>query len=191
MIEKLPKMFRDSLDGMASGEVTDPILLDGAYYILRHTGERKDGFVDNSQSMVWLARAIFPVSADAADADRLEAAARVSRDTSVITDCNAMEALNTEYGSGAFARLDEMLIADMAPKMQQLIASLEMRKPSEPLAFAEGVASMMICKLQKPELQLPDREEIRQVFFDRVFGSLSERQALKLRRKAVIERRDN
>jgi peptidyl-prolyl cis-trans isomerase SurA len=191
MIEKLPKMFRDSLDGMASGEVTDPILLDGAYYILRHTGERKDGFVDNSQSMVWLARAIFPVSADAADADRLEAAARVSRDTSVITDCNAMEALNTEYGSGAFARLDEMLIADMAPQMQQLIASLEMRKPSEPLAFAEGVASMMICKLQKPELQLPDREEIRQVFFDRVFGSLSERQALKLRRKAVIERRDN
>ena len=191
MIEKLPKMFRDSLDGMASGEVTDPILLDGAYYILRHTGQRKDGFVDNSQSMVWLARAILPVSADAADADRLEAAARVSRDTSVITDCNAMEALNTEYGSGAFARLDEMLIADMAPQMQQLIASLEMRKPSEPLAFAEGVASMMICKLQKPELQLPDREEIRQVFFDRVFGSLSERQALKLRRKAVIERRDN
>ena len=191
MIEKLPKMFRDSLDGMASGEVTDPILLDGAYYILRHTGQRKDGFVDNSQSMVWLARAILPVSADAADADRLEAAAKVSRDTSDITDCNAMEALNTEYGSGGFARLDEMLVADMAPQMQQLIASLEIRKPSEPLAFAEGVASMMICKLQKPELQLPDREEIRQVFFDRVFGSLSERQALKLRRMAVIERRDS
>jgi hypothetical protein len=101
-----------------------------------------------------------------------------------------MEILNTEYGSGAFARLDEMLVADMAPQMQQLIASLETGKPSEPLAFAEGVASMMICKLDKPELQLPDREEIRQVFFDRVFGSLSERQALKLRRTAVIERRD-
>ena len=190
MIEKLPKMFRDSLDGKTSGQVTDPILLDGAYYILRHTGERKDGFVDNSQSMVWLARAILPVPADATDADRLEAAAKVSRDTSGITDCDAMEILNTEYGSGAFARLDEMLVADMAPQMQQLIASLETGKPSEPLAFAEGVASMMICKLDKPELQLPDREEIRQVFFDRVFGSLSERQALKLRRTAVIERRD-
>ena len=190
MIEKLPKMFRDGLDGKTSGQVTDPILLDGAYYILRHTGERKDGFVDNSQSMVWLARAILPVPADATDADRLEAAAKVSRDTSGITDCDAMEILNTEYGSGAFARLDEMLVADMAPQMQQLIASLETGKPSEPLAFAEGVASMMICKLDKPELQLPDREEIRQVFFDRVFGSLSERQALKLRRTAVIERRD-
>ncbi|MEL0133160.1 MAG: peptidylprolyl isomerase [Rhodobiaceae bacterium] len=190
MVEKLPKAFRDELTGMKSGEVTDPILLDGAFYLLRHTGERKNGLVDSSQSRVWLARAILPVSADATDADRLEAAARVSRDTSDIADCDAMEALNSEYGSGAFARLDDMLVADMAPQMQQLIVSLDSGKPSEPLAFAEGVASMMICRIMQPELQLPSRNEIRQIFFDRVFGSLSERQALKLRRTAVIERRD-
>jgi len=190
MVEKLPKAFRDELAGMKSGEVTDPILLDGAFYLLRHTGERRNGLVDSSQSRVWLARAILPVSADATDADRLEAAARVSRDTSDITDCDAMETLNTEYGSGAFARLDGMLVADMGPQMQQLIASLDSGKPSEPLVFSEGIASMMICKIMEPELQLPDREEIRQIFFDRVFGSLSERQALKLRRTAVIERRD-
>ena len=190
MVEKLPKAFRDELAGMKSGEITDPILLDGAFYLLRHTGERKNGLVDSSQSRVWLARAILPVPTDATDADRLEAAARVSRDTSDIADCDAMEALNTEYGSAAFARLNDMLVADMAPQMQQLIASLDNGKPSEPLAFAEGVASMMICRIRKPELQLPDREEIRQIFFDRVFGSLSERQALKLRRTAVIERRD-
>jgi hypothetical protein len=83
-----------------------------------------------------------------------------------------------------------MLVADMAPQMQQLISSLDSGKPSEPLAFAEGVASMMICRIREPELQLPGRDEIRQIFFDRVFGSLSERQALKLRRTAVIERRD-
>jgi len=190
MVEKLPKAFRDELAGMKSGEVTDPVLLDGAFYLLRHTGERRNGLVDSSQSRVWLARAILPVSADATDADRLEAAARVSRDTSDITDCDAMETLNTEYGSGAFARLDEMLVADMGPQMQQLIASLDSGKPSEPLVFSEGIASIMICKIMEPELQLPDREEIRQIFFDRVFGSLSERQELKLRRTAVIERRD-
>ena len=189
MTEKLPKTFRDGLAGMKSGEVTDPILLDGALYILRHAGERKNGLVDNSQSRVWLARAILPVQDAASDADRLEAAAKVSRDTQDIAGCEAMEALNTEYGSGAFARLDNMVLADMAPQMQELIASLETGQPSEPLAFAEGVASMMICQINAPQLQFPDREEIRQVFFDRVFGSLSERQALKLRRTAIIERR--
>lgn len=191
MIEKLPKAFRDGLTGLKSGEVTDPLLLDGAVYILRHIGERKDGLVDSSQSLVWLARAILPVPDSASDADRLEAAAKVSRDTADINSCDTMEALNTEYGSGAFARMNEMLIADMAPQMQQLIATLETGKPSEPLAFAEGVASLMICDLRAPELQLPSRDEIRQIFVDRVFGSLSERQALKLRRTAVIERRDN
>ena len=189
--EKLPKTFREGLAGKKAGEVTDPILLDGALYILRHTGERRNGLVDSSQSRVWLARAILPISDDASDADRLEAAARVSRDTQEIAGCEAMEALNNEYGSGAFARLDNMLVADMAPQMQQLIASLETGEPSEPLAFAEGVASMMICQIKAPQLQLPDRDEIRQVFFDRVFGSLSERQSLKLRRTAIIERRGN
>ena len=189
IVEKLPKTFRENLRDVQTGTVTDPLLLDGAVYIFKHMGERKNGLIDSSQSLVWLARAILPVASNAAEADRLEAAAKVSRDTATITDCDAMEALNTEYGSGAFARLDEMLVADMAPQMQQLIGSLEQGKPSEPLAFAEGVASLMICQLKTPKLQLPGRDEIRQTFVDRIFGSLSERQALKLRRTAVIERR--
>jgi peptidyl-prolyl cis-trans isomerase SurA len=188
IVEKLPKTFRENLRDVQTGTVTEPLLLDGAVYIFRHMGERKNGLIDSSQSLVWLARAILPVASSAAEADRLEAAAKVSRDTATITDCDAMEALNTEYGSGAFARLDEMLVADMAPQMQQLIGSLEQGKPSEPLAFAEGVASLMICQLKTPKLQLPGRDEIRQTFVDRIFGSLSERQALKLRRTAVIER---
>jgi len=190
IVEKLPKTFRENLRDMQTGAVTDPLLLDGAIYILRYMGERKNGLIDGSQSVVWLARAILPVPQNATEADRLEAAAKVSRDTAPLTDCDAMTALNTEYGSGAFARLDEMLVADMAPQMQQLIGSLKQGTPSEPLAFAEGVASLMICQLKTPELQLPGRDEIRQTFFDRIFGSLSERQALKLRRTAVIERRD-
>lgn len=191
MVEKLPKIFRDSLENVDNGGVSDPLLLDGAVYILRRAGERKNGLVDSSQSLVWLTRAILPLAAGASEAERLEAAARVSRDTQDIATCDAMEALNDEYGSGAFARLNEMLVADMAPQMQQLVTSLETGKPSKPLAFAEGVASLIVCQIQAPQLQLPEREEIRQVFFDRIFGSLSEREALKLRRMAVIERRDD
>ena len=37
---------------------------------------------------------------------------------------------------------------------------------------------------------LPERAEIRQAYLDRIYGSLSERQVLKLRRMAIIERRD-
>lgn len=188
--EKLPKSFRDAVTGIETGDVTEPILLDGAIYILRRSGVREDGMTDNSQSRVWLARAILPLSADASDADRLEAGARIERDTENIADCDAMEALNTSYGSGAASRLNDMLVGDLAPQMQKLVQSLEPGVPSGPLGFAEGVASMVVCKLIEPQLQLPPREEVRQGLIDKIFGSLSERQLQRLRRTAVIERRD-
>ena len=188
--EKLPKTFRDALESIENGAVTEPVLLDGAIYILRRNGERKEGVVDASQSRVWLARAILPLAADASDADRLEAGARIERDTEDITGCDGLNALNTSYGSGTVSRLNDMLVGDLAPQMQKLVASLEIGVPSEPLGFVEGVASMMVCELLEPRLQLPPREEIRQALIDKIFGSLGERQLQRLRRTAIIERRD-
>ena len=190
MSEKLPKRFRDALHSIESGAVTEPVLLDGAIYILRKSGERKDGIVDASQSRVWLARAILPLAADASDADRLEAGARIERDTESITTCDGLDTLNATYKSGVVSRLNDMLVGDLAPQMQKLVASLEIGVPSEPLSFAEGIASMMVCELLEPQLQLPPREEIRQALIDKIFGSLGERQLQRLRRTAVIERRD-
>ena len=190
MSEKLPKSFRDALQSIENGDVTEPVLLDGAIYILRKGGERKDGIVDASQSRVWLARAILPLAADASDADRLEAGARIERDTESITTCDGLDTLNATYKSGAVSRLNDMLVGDLAPQMQKLVASLEIGVPSEPLSFAEGIASMMVCELLEPQLQLPPREELRQALIDKIFGSLGERQLQRLRRTAVIERRD-
>jgi len=190
MTEKLPKIFRDALAGLENGQVTEPLLLDGAVYILRRNGERKDGLFDGSEARIWLARAILPLNADASDADRLEAGARVERDTEGLRGCDALEVLNNAYGSSAVAKLNDMLVADLAPQMQKLIETLEPGVPSEPLAFAEGVASMMVCRIEEPQVTLPSRDEIRQVLIDKMFGSLSERQLLRLRRTAVIERRD-
>ena len=190
MSEKLPKSFRDALQSIENGDVTEPVLLDGAIYILRKSGERKDGIVDASQSRVWLARAILPLAADASDADRLEAGARIERDTESITTCDGLDTLNATYKSGTASRLNDMLVGDLAPQMQKLVASLEIGVPSEPLSFAEGIASMMVCELLEPQLQLPPREEIRQALIDKIFGSLGERQLQRVRRTAVIERRD-
>ena len=190
MSEKLPKAFRDALESIENGAVTEPVLLDGAVYILRKSGERKDGIVDASQSRVWLARAILPLAADASDADRLEAGARIVRDTEGVTNCEDLGALNATYESNAVSRLNDMVVGDLAPQMQKLVASLEIGVPSEPLSFAEGVASMMVCELLEPQLQLPPREEIRQALIDKIFGSLGERQLQRLRRTAIIERRD-
>ena len=107
MTEKLPKAFRDALTPIANGEITDPITLDGVVYILRRAGERKEGLVDISEARVWLARAVLPLSATASDAERLEAGAKIARDTENLTTCDQMVALNETYATGSVAKVGQ------------------------------------------------------------------------------------
>ena len=187
---RLPPNFRAILNETNNGAVTDPIELDGAVYIFKREGNRDKGLADESQSRVWLARAILPVSSDASNPDRLEAAAKIERETAPIDNCEDLVALHDSYKSEAVARLNEMIFADLAPQMQRLVTELQDGVSSEPLAFAEGVAVFMVCKREKPKIELPSREEIESAQMDKLFGSVSERHLIRLRRSAVIDIRN-
>ena len=185
--ERLPDTFSTIVGALGPGEVSNPIELDGAVYIFSSNGKRDKGLADDSQARVWLARAILNVPADASNPDRLEAAARIERESASLNNCDALVALHEAYKSGAVARLNDMLVADLAPQMQRLVGELNENEPSEPLAFAEGVAVFMVCKRAAPDLDLPSRDEIRRIQIDKVFGAVSERHLLRLRRAAVID----
>jgi peptidyl-prolyl cis-trans isomerase SurA len=189
VISRLPELFSEAVISIADGAVSDPISLDGTIYIFRREAERKKGLADESQTRISLVRAIFPLPTNATNADRLEAAARIERDTETINSCEEMQALNDSYGSQTASKLDEIVLADLAPQMQKLVKELEDKQPSEPIAFDEGVATMMVCKRSKPKLNLPTRKEIEQTMLDKLFGTLSERYLLRLRRNAIIDLR--
>lgn len=186
-ISRLPETFIEALAPLENGEVTEPIALDGNVFIFRRDGKREKGLADDSQIRVWLARAIVPLAEDASDADRLEAAARIKRDSENVKNCDDVEALNTKYESQAVARLNDMVLSDLAPNMQELVNGLEDNQPSEPISFSNGVATMMVCKRGAPELNLPPRKDIEQRVADKLFGVLSERHLIRLRRSAVID----
>ncbi len=190
VIDRLPLPFIEALSVIAKGETTEPIELDGAIYIFRKDGERKKGLADKSQTRIWLARAILPLPTNATNADRLEAGAQIERDAADINNCDELEKLNARYGSSAVSRLDEMVLADLPPQLQKLVGDLGNNEASEPVAFAEGIATMMVCRRNKPELNLPSRENLRRIQFDTLFGDLSERHILRLRRRAVIDMRN-
>ena len=184
---RLPTEFRDILTVTKNGAITNPIELDGAVYIFKREGNREKGLADASQARFWLARAILGVPADATNPDRLEAAARIERDSKALDNCEDLVALHNTYGTGTVSELNEMLFADLAPQMQNLVSSLENGVASEPLAFAEGVAVFMVCKREAPKIDLPSREEVQRFLMDKLFGSISERNLIRLRRSAVID----
>jgi len=61
--------------------------------------------------------------------------------------------------------------------------------PTAPIAFAEGVSVMMLCSRNKPTVNIPSRDDVYAKELDKMFGVLSERYLLRLRRAAVIERK--
>ena len=186
---QLPQNISDALAKIDVGAVTPPIQQDGAILLFQKNGERKNGQADPSQDRIWLTRALLPLAAAAANADRLEAAARLERDTAGISNCPDLLKLHDSYGSRMQGRLDNMIVGSLAPQMLTLVNELQPGVASAPLSFSEGIAVFMLCKREKAKIDLPSRADVERAIVEKLFGSLGERYLLRLRRAALIERR--
>ena len=186
---QLPQNISDELAKIDVGAVTPPIQQDGAIMLFQKNGERKNGQADPNQDRIWLTRALLPLAAAAANADRLEAAARLERDTAGISNCPDLLKLHDSYGSRMQGRLDNIIVGSLAPQMLTLVNELQPGVASAPLSFNEGIAVFMLCKREKAKINLPSREDVERAIVEKLFGSLGERYLLRLRRAASIERR--
>jgi len=186
---QLPQNISEALAKIDVGAVTPPIQQDGAILLFQKNGERKNGQADPSQDRIWLTRALLPLAAAAANADRLEAAARLERDTAGISNCPDLLKLHDSYGSRMQGRLDDIIVGSLAPQMRTLVNDLQPGVASAPLSFSEGIAVFMLCKREKAKIDLPSRADVERAIVEKLFGSLGERYLLRLRRAASIERR--
>ena len=186
---QLPQNISDAMAKIDVGAVTPPIQQDGAILLFQKNGERKNGQADPSQDRIWLTRALLPLAAAATNADRLEAAARLERDTAGISNCPDLLKLHDSYGSRMQGRLDNIIVGSLAPQMLTLVNELQPGMASAPLSFSEGIAVFMLCKREKAKIDLPSRADVERAIVEKLFGSLGERYLLRLRRAASIERR--
>ena len=186
---QLPQNISDALAKIDVGAVTPPIQQDGAILLFQKNGERKNGQADPSQDRIWLTRALLPLTTAATNADRLEAAARLERDTAGISNCPDLLKLHDSYGSRMQGRLDNIIVGSLAPQMLTLVNELQPGMASAPLSFSEGIAVFMLCKREKAKIDLPSRADVERAIVEKLFGSLGERYLLRLRRAASIERR--
>ena len=187
MLDQLPDDIRDHIKMTKIGAVSTPIQRDGLIVLIRNEGYRQDGVADPSQDIITLARAVYPLAKNASNADKLEAAAKLERDTTSIDSCDSLVALNQRYNSGIKGLIKNINLGSLNRPLQALVNDLKPSFPSKPLSFTEGISVFMLCDRISPEITLPSRDDVLRVEFDKVFGSLAERYLLRLRRSAVIE----
>ncbi len=187
MLDQLPNDIQDQVKMTKIGAVSAPLQRDGLIILLRNEGSRQDGVADPSQDIITLARAVYPLSKDARNADKLEAAAKLERNTASIDSCEGLVALNQSYGSGIQGLIKNISLSSLNRPLQALVNELKAGVPSKPLSFKEDISVFMLCDRISPKITLPSRDELLRVEFDKIFGSLAERYLLRLRRSAIIE----
>ncbi|NDG36626.1 MAG: hypothetical protein EBY34_02680, partial [Alphaproteobacteria bacterium] len=187
MLDQLPPEIQDLVKQTEIGTISAPLQRDGLVILIQNEGRRQDGVADPSQDIVTLARAVYPLGKDANNADKLEAAAKLERDTATAKSCDDIVVLNNSYNAGVKSLIENVTIGSFNRPLQSLINNLKVAVPSKPLAFNDSLSVFMLCNRQSPTISLPSRDDIYRAEFDKVFGSLSERYLLRLRRAAVIE----
>lgn len=187
MLDQLPGDIQDQVKMTKIGAISAPLQRDGLIILVRNEGRRQDGVADPSQDIITLARVVYPLAKDASNADKLEAAAKLERDTASVNSCDGLVALNQSYGSGIQGLIKNINLGSFNRPLQALVNDLKAGVPSKPVSFTEGISVFMLCDRISPKITLPLRDEVFRVEFDKIFGSLAERYLLRLRRLAIIE----
>ena len=187
LIDQLPSEIQKEIKKIEVGDVSNPLQRDGLVILFRKDGYLQNGVADPSQDIVTVARAIYPLDKKASNANKLEAAAKIERDTEKVKSCNDLITLNQKYGSKINGLIEDVKIGSFNRPLQNLIKNLEILALSKPLSFIDGVSVFMLCKREAQKMLLPSREDVFRAEFDKIFGSLSERYLFRLRRSASIE----
>ena len=189
-MQRLPVPFIQPLEAAEIGVVLDPIVVDGIVYILSKQGFRPNGLLDNSRAKITAARAVLPVSDPTSNEIIEKTGSEILQRTKNISNCEDMRLLNDALGSGAISDLKDLTLGELAPQLASLIEPLEIGEKTEPILFAEGFSVIMLCDKSEPEISLPSLEELERVELDKLFSVLSSRYLIRLRRSAVIEKRN-
>ena len=186
LVDNLDPELAQTIMPLQPGDITDPIDRDGAILIYRLSGKRENGMADPMETQIALTRLLYPLAAND-DATRLEAAAKIKRNTKDITTCDELENLHLSYGSGLAFNLGILPLYSLAPELRDMVAQLDKGEMSEVIAYKEGMAAFMVCDKQAPQINLPDLDALELNVKNRYFSVLSSRYLNQLRREAVID----
>ena len=180
------------LHEMPPGAISNPIQVPGGLSIVTLRGKREIGrdpatMATVRQVFLPFAARLDPTAPTAQQQQVLEQARRISNSAK---SCEDIEAANKASGSNRPADPGELRVEGVAvPALRQLLATLPLGKPSQPLVADDGVAVVVVCTRDQKNLGIPSKQELSErLLSERV--ELASRQLMRdLQRRAVIDQR--
>jgi peptidyl-prolyl cis-trans isomerase SurA len=177
---------------MPEGAISNPILVPGGLSIVTLRARREIG--RDPATMATVRQVFLPFTArldpNAPTAQQRQVLEQARRISDQAKSCEDIEAANKASGSNRPADPGELRVEGVAvPALRQLLATLPLGKPSQPLVADDGVAVVMVCTREEKNLGIPSKRELgERILNERV--ELASRQLMRdLQRRAVIDQR--
>lgn len=181
---QLPDELDDRISELRVGQMSRPIRSVSGYHILLLRDQRTVMAGNPADVRVNLKQVFLPREAGGDDAG-LRARAEAMR--SELAGCEAMDAKATTVGTGVSGDLGTVSVGELPPQIAQVVQSLPVGEPSQPLLNERGALVLMVCSREVPASSEPPRDEIVQMLGSQRLDMLQRRLLRDLRQAAFVD----
>lgn len=188
--EQLNPDLAKAVAQMRPGELSPPLRTAAGYYLVlvldRRNGRSSPG---EEETTLHLVQVVFPLPAQASEAGRRAALAEAENARATAKSCPEMLKLGKEKGSPQLSSEGRLRISQIAPAMRNIVAGLEVGKPSQPIVQKNGVGVIMVCDKSEANSNstMPSRDEVAEQLARQRAENLARRYLRDLRRAAFVD----
>jgi peptidyl-prolyl cis-trans isomerase SurA len=172
-----------ALATMQPNTMSSPIRTLSGFHILYLQDQRQTAVGDVALN---LKQILFPIADGATEQQQQEVRARATEARGQITGCDGLEAIAADAGGPGSGDLGTVKLSDLPAATQDVVRSLPIGQPSEPVPVPGGLNVLVVCERIDTGI---DRDGIREQLVNQQLDLLSRRYMRDLRRSANVDMR--
>ncbi|MBL6927933.1 MAG: peptidylprolyl isomerase [Rhodospirillales bacterium] len=169
------------------GQFLGPVRTLGGYHILLLRDRRIAKGLKAPNATLELQQLFFPIAqgapSDKADAEMVRARSFAAR----AENCESMEKLGAELGTGMSGSLGKVELADLPAPLRKAVETLEPGRPSEAVRTENGIIVLMVCSREDGGTGGTERERVEKMLIVQRVDAAARRYMRDLRRAAFID----
>lgn len=170
---------------LEKGQISDPIRTVGGWQIVALRDRRRIAMPGIEETRVTLKQLLFPLAAEAPQAEADAAIAKARQARNEIKSCDDVEAVAGRFEAPGSGSLGTLRMGDLPESFRQAVVPLNVNETSQPVRASRAVHVFTLCA--KQEADGLNRNEVRQSILVRRSELMAQRYIRELRRDATIE----
>ncbi|GAK33785.1 chaperone SurA [Iodidimonas nitroreducens] len=187
--DQLNPALANALTSIPVGDISEPIRHAGGYYILQLKDRRRVLEADPLDMQLDIRQIFLPITPQSTEAEQIAFFDRFDGMKSTMTSCDSIGDYAQELGIEPSPPLGRLRLRDLPGGLRTVLEDLEMGVPSQPVRMEDGFRIFFVCDRSKPEVPLPQFDEIIDQLERQKLAIMARRYLRDLRRNAIVDYR--